>query len=366
MRSRLEPGETVRWAVYARTARAEVQGPFGPAVSGGVRVVLIATDRAISVFTITGPHWFRPGEVLARYPIADTPVDLEPERLRVGRNDYVFSTLGSQSDAAVLVDYVRAVREGAIIETGLSRRRRSVPPMPGAFRFPQPVRSRSLRGAVVPAVVSLVVIGAILLASSAGAPPEPATGPPEDPGSQGNVTSTLVCARVALLDDVARSLSFGDRTSYEGGLGKLLPSTSPSGGMPVMERPLDLSAYATLKYRGWEWEAELRDGGFRRAYMRTWPRTLAEVTEFDSHEEALAFQAWADRFSCAYSDQVFRVDGVEGSSGLRILYSSGRVQERVSFVRGSRRFAVSVSTIGPPNDHAAVEALARLADDFAK
>lgn len=366
VRSRLEPGETVRWAVYARTARAEVKGPFGPAVSGGVRVVLIATDRAISVFTITGPHWFRPGEVLARYRIAETPVDLEPERLRVGRDDYVFSTLGSQSDAAVLVDYVRAVREGAIMETGLSRRRRSVPPMPGAFRFPQPVRSRSLRGAVVPAVVSLVVIGAILLASSAGAPPEPATGPPEDPGSQGNVTSTLVCARVALLDDVARGLSFGDQTSYEGGLGKLLPSTLPSGRTPVMERPLDLSAYATLKYRGWEWEAELRDGGFRRAYVRTWPRSLAEVTEFDSHEEALAFQAWADGFSCAYSDQVFRVDGVEGSSGLRILYSSGRVQERVSFVRGSRRFAVSVNTMGPPNDHGAVEALARLADDFAK
>ena len=367
VRSRLEPGETVRWAVYARTTRAEVQGPFGPAVTGGIRVVLIATDRAISVFTITGPHWFRPGDVLARYPIADTPVDLEPERLRVGRDDYVLSTLGSQSDAAVLVDYVRAVREGAIIETGLSRRRRSVPPMPGAFRFPQPVRSRSLRGAVVPAVVSLAVIGAIVLTSSAGAPHEPAAGPPEDPGSQGNVTSTLpVCARVALLDNVARGLAFEDQTSYEGELGKLLPATSPSGRMPVTERPLDLSAYAALKYRGWEWEAELRDGGFRRAYVRTWPRSLAEVTEFDSHEEALAFQAWADGFSCAYSDQVFRVDGVEGSSGLRILYSTGRVQERVSFVRGSRRFAVSVNTMGPPSDHGAVEALARLAGDFAK
>ena len=134
----------------------------------------------------------------------------------------------------------------------------------------------------------------------------------------------------------------------------------------VYDVALDLPAYAALKYRGWEWEAELRDGGFRRAYMRTWPRSLAEVTEFDSHEEALAFQAWADGFSCTYSDQVFRVDGVEGSSGLRILYSSGRVQERVSFVRGSRRFAVSVNTMGPPNDHGAVEALARLADDFAR
>jgi len=367
VRSRLEPGATVRWAVYARTARAEVQEPFGRSVTGGIRVVLIATDRAISVFTITGPHWFRPGDVLARYPIPDTPVTLEPERLRVGRDDYVLSTLGSQSDSAVLVDYVRAVREGTIIETGLSRRRRSVPPMPGVFRFPQPVRSRSLRGAVVPAVVSLVVIGAIVLTTSVGAPHEPAAGPPEDPGSPGNVTSTLpVCARVALLDDVGRGLSFEDQTSYEGELGKLLPATSPSGRMPVTERPLDLSTYAALKYRGWEWEAELQDGGFRRAYVRTWPRSLAEVTEFDSHEEALAFQAWADGFSCAYSDQVFKVDGVEGSTGLRILYSSGRVQERVSFVRGSRRFAVSVDTMGPPSDHGAVKALARLADDFAK
>jgi len=368
VRSRLEPGETVRWAVYARTARAEEQGPFGRAITGGIRVVLIASDRAISVFTITGPHWFRPGDVLARYPIADTPVDLEPERLRVGRDDYMLSTLGSQSDAAVLVDYVRAMREGAVIETGLSRRRRSVPPMPGAFRFPQPVRSRSLRGAVVPAVVSLVVIGAIVLTSSVGAPSEPAAGPPEDPGGpQGNVTPAFsVCTQVALLDDEGRGLSFGDQTTYEGGLGELLPSTSPSGRTPVMERPLDLSAYASLKYHGWEWEAELRDGGFRRAYVRTWPRSLAEVTEFDSHEEALAFQAWADGFSCAYSDRVFRVDGVEGSTGLRILYSSGRVQERVSFVRGSRRFAVSVNTMGPPSDHGAVKALARLADDFAK
>ncbi len=48
-----------------------------------------------------------------------------------------------------------------------------------------------------------------------------------------------------------------------------------------------------------------------------------------------------------------------------ILYSTGRVQERVSFVRGSRRYAVSVNSMGPPTDHGAVEALAKLADDFA-
>lgn len=360
VRSRLEPGETVRWAVYARTTRAEVMGPFGPAVSGGVRVVVIVTDRAISVFTITGPHWVRPGEVLARYPIADTQVALEPDRLRVGRDGYVLSTLGSQSDAAVLVDYVRAVREGAIIETGLSRRRGSVPTMPGAFRLPQPVRSRSLRGALVPAAVSFVVIGALFVTGLAGAPREPAGGSEEDAGA------SPVCARVAVLDDVARDLSYVDQTSYEGELGELLPATSPAGRMPVMERPLGLSAYAALKYRGWEWEAELRHGGFRRAYVRTWPGSLAEVTEFDNHEEALAFHAWADGFSCAYSDDVFHVEGVEGSTGLRILYSSGRVQERVSFVRGSRRFAVSVNSMGPPTDHGAVEALAKLADDFAK
>ncbi len=366
VRSRLEPGEIVRWAVYARTARGEVQGPFGPAVTGGIRVVLIATDRAICVFTITGPHWVRPGEVLARYPIADTPVDLEPERLRVGRDGYVLSTLGSQSDGAVLVDYVRAVREGAIIETGLSRRRRSVPTMPGAFRLPQPVRARSLRGALVPAAVSFVVFGALFVTGSAGAPREPVAGSREETGGpKEDAGASPVCARVAVLDDAARDLSYGNQTSYEGELGELLPATSPVGRMPVMERPLGLSAYAALKYRGWEWEAELRHGGFRRAYVRTWPGSLAEVTEFDSHEEALAFHAWADGFSCAYSDDVFDVEGVEGSTGLRILYSTGRVQERVSFVRGSRRYAVSVNSMGPPTDHGAVEALAKLADDFA-
>ena len=342
--SRLEPGETVRWAVYGRASQVST------------RVVVVATERTIHVFDVAGRLRLRVGEELARSPLSSTPVVLEPGSLRIGSAEYALDSLDSQSDARVLVEYVRAVQEGVPVQQA-DTADRSVPPMPGAFYMPSPVRSRVLRDALIPAVVSLVVLGSVVLANAVagrrgGESTPPARGP--------------VCMEVAIIDEGAGDLSYGDQSSHAGELGDLLPPTLPSGKVPVEEASLGLSGYSAGKYNSTEWESVLRHGGFRRAYVRRWESSWVEVAEFDSHEEALAFHVWANRFSCVYSDVAFAVPQVAGSSGLRILYSSGRVQERVSFVRGSRRYAVSVDTMGPPPDHTEVDDLARLTDGYAK
>lgn len=344
VRSRLEPGETVRWAVFGRASQPTT------------RVVVVATERTIHVFDVAGRLRLRVGNELARSPVSSTPVVLGSGSLRIGSAEYALDSLDAQSDARVLVEYVRAVQEGVPVLRADSRDK-SVPPMPGAFHMPSPIRSRVLRDALIPAVVSLVVLGSAVLAGAVGhreraEPTTPAPG--------------AACAKVAIIDDGAGDLSYGDQSSHAGELGDLLPPALPSGKGPVEEASLGLSAYAAGKYRSDEWESMLRHDGFRRAYVRRWESSWVEVVEFDSHREALAFHTWANRFSCVYSDAAFAVPQVAGSSGLRILYSSGRVQERVSFVRGSRRYAVSVDTIGPPPDHTEVDDLARLTDRYAK
>jgi len=345
--SRLEPGETVRWAVYGRASQASM------------RVVVVATERTIHVFDVARRLRRRVGQELARSPISSTPVVLAPGSLRIGSAEYALDSLASQSDARVLVEYVRAVQEGVPVLPAETADR-SVPPMPGAFYMPSPIRSRVLRDALIPAVVSLVVLGSAVLASAVtgrhggdgGESTPPARGP--------------VCMDVAIIDEGAGDLSYGDQSSHAEELGDLLPPTLPSGKLSIGEESLGLSAYAAGKYRSSEWASVLRHGGFRGAYVRRWESSWVEVVEFDSHREALAFHVWANRFSCVYSDTAFAVPQVAGSSGLRILYRSGRVQERVSFVRGSRRYAVSVDTMGPPPDHTEVDDLARLTDRYAK
>ena len=342
--SRLEPGETVRWAVFGRASQVST------------RVVVVATERTIHVFDVAGRLRLRVGQELARSPLSSTPVTLEPGSLRIGSAEYALDSLDSQSDARVLVGYVRAVQEGVPVQRA-DTADRSVPPMPGAFYMPSPVRSRVLRDALIPAVVSLVVLGSVVLANAvAGGHGGESTAPARGPA----------CMEVAIIDEDEGDLSYGDQSSHAGELGDLLPPALPSGKVPIGEESLGLSAYAAGKYRSSEWESVLRHGGFRRAYARRWEGSWVEVVEFDSHREALAFHTWANRFSCVYSDAAFAVPQVAGSSGLRILYSSGRVQERVSFVRGSRRYAVSVDTMGPPPDHTEVDDLTRLTDRYAK
>lgn len=90
----------------------------------------------------------------------------------------------------------------------------------------------------------------------------------------------------------------------------------------------------------------VRAGRIHGRRRRWGTKGTAEVTEFRNHQAALDFNEWANRFPCRYSDQTFRVGDVPGSIGLRIDYSSGEVQERVSFVRGRRRYAVSTYTDG--------------------
>jgi hypothetical protein len=343
VRSRLEPGETVRWAVYGRASQPSA------------RVVVIATDRTIDVFGVAGRLRLRLGEAVARSPLSSTPVVMTPGSLRIGSAEFALDSLDAQSDARVLVEYVRAVQEGVPVQPA-DTVDRSIPPMPGAFHMPGPVRSRAFRDALIPAVVSLVVLGSAVLASAVTGRHGGESTPPA-PGA--------ACTEVAILDEGAADLSFGDQSAYAGDLGDLLPPALPSGKLPVEEASLGLSAYAAGKYRSDEWESTLRHGGFRRAYVRRWEGSWVEVVEFDSHREALAFHLWANRFSCVYSDSAFAVPQVAGSSGLRILYSSGQVQERVSFVRGSRRYAVSVDTMGPPPDHSEIDDLARLTDRYA-
>jgi hypothetical protein len=150
----------------------------------------------------------------------------------------------------------------------------------------------------------------------------------------------------------------GRRGSLAGHLWDTLPLTL-SGSPAAWEAQLNEGASAATRYSSNAWLAEYEQDGFVDEFRRRWGTGgTAEVTEFRNHQAALDFNEWANRFSCRYSDQAFRVGDVPGSIGLRINYSSGQVQERVSFVRGRRRFAVSIYTDGPPPDHSRVIAFA--------
>lgn len=102
------------------------------------------------------------------------------------------------------------------------------------------------------------------------------------------------------------------------------------------------------------WEAAFTHlghrGGISRGFLFEEGYVIVEVQRFPDHAAAEAFRAFADGFSCRYADQTYRMADVDGSSGLRIRYRSGRVQERVQFVRGPYRIAVSLNSDGPMPD----------------
>lgn len=219
----------------------------------------------------------------------------------------------------------------------------SPPPPPG----PQP-RGLGIRIAIA---LSLVVIGAVVIGGKTLLDRLPHL-----PGS--------VCQTVALQGASSSLPDTPARDDAPDDLRRLLPETLPgTGALLDSHQAASAREDSASRYDPVGWQAAEEDNGFDASFTRSWALSgedgvVAEVQRFDSPEHALAFRAWADQFSCRYSDLAFAVPGVPGATGLQIRYRSGMVQQRVSFVRGSRRYAVSTMTKGPPAGTSRVAAIA--------
>ena len=101
--------------------------------------------------------------------------------------------------------------------------------------------------------------------------------------------------------------------------------------------------------------------GFRAGHLREWSgdgiRMLAAVHDLGTAEAALAYDRAQGEAACAFSQRAFAVPAVPGAVGLRVRTLDGS-RDRVTFVRGARRYTVAVTVATAPPDHAAVRALA--------
>jgi hypothetical protein len=114
------------------------------------------------------------------------------------------------------------------------------------------------------------------------------------------------------------------------------------------------------------WVQELNRDGFERGLERFWNHSsgfvaLSQVLQFSTHRGAIAFQEWIIGGSCYNSHDVFRSDAAPGSIGLQIWWSNGDRSEQVSFVRGPRRYLISIRGATIPPRSLVIDATARAA-----
>jgi hypothetical protein len=113
-----------------------------------------------------------------------------------------------------------------------------------------------------------------------------------------------------------------------------------------------------------EWVQELNRDGFERGLQRFWNHSsgfvaLSQVLQFSTHSGAIAFQEWIIGGSCYNSHEVFRSDAAPGSIGLQIWWSNGDRSEQVSFVRGPRRYLISIRGATVPPRSLVIDATAK-------
>jgi hypothetical protein len=216
-----------------------------------------------------------------------------------------------------------------------------IPPRPDLV-FPAPPKAR--RKVVA---IGLTVAAAILVASSCVA---------LIPAVQ-RVRATLqICARTrTFLDTAGGEPDLGSQLGGRNNLASFLrdeTSLAVDGHYPdlVWRTPQEVAAGRSGESG---WIEHLRATDFRRGIWRQWRAETgevlqAEVLQFGSHTDAIAFQGWTIRASCPNATAVFTVDDVPGSIGLALRWAGGDASEQVSFVRGSRRYLAAVRTSSPP------------------
>lgn len=204
-----------------------------------------------------------------------------------------------------------------------------VPPRPDLLPPPAPeTRSRGrrvVRLLVAGGLVVIVGLTAILVV----------TGP-----------TARSCART---DDLLRraEATSDAAPSSPSDLRTLLPSSLGEGYRDAGEQVVH-DAATIGRERGDAWRVQLQEAGFVAGYRRWWfrlpsgPMIGLQVFDFRTHAGALTFQHWIVHASCTSSSDVFTLDEVAGGIGQHIEWSDGSQSDQISFVRGTRRYLVSV------------------------
>jgi hypothetical protein len=184
-------------------------------------------------------------------------------------------------------------------------------------------------------------------------------------------TSTDVCDTTRALLDGAESTPLGDVHPIED-LDPLLPESVGAGFTRQADRPIpDAQELASGRGDPSFWLDVATETRFLHGYEHWWdldpgPIAEAQVLQFATHEDALSFQDRVVFGSCHSSREAFDVAGIEGTIGLQIWWSNGDVSEQVSFVRGSRRYLVSIRAGAAPPPRAMVLVATRSAAELAR
>lgn len=162
---------------------------------------------------------------------------------------------------------------------------------------------------------------------------------------------------------IRNSYSFGD-------LGSLLVGDGPPGFVYQGEQPMTLEQAANSRSDLEEGRATFRRYDYRVGYARVWTKgavtALAHVFQFSSRGNAVAFETYASRYACEFSTEAFSITEVPGSIGLRIRYRDGTIADQLSFVRGERRYLVSLRSPARPAMRPEIVQFARQQDAVAR
>lgn len=123
---------------------------------------------------------------------------------------------------------------------------------------------------------------------------------------------------------------------------------------------LSLEAAAERKADDDLWRVALNRFRFTRGYHSDWrldDSTFlgAEVYEFETPQGAIRADSFATQVGCTYANDVFKVDRY----GIGLQTRTSGITEQVSFVVGSRRFVIFLTSAEAPTDHKAIRRLAR-------
>lgn len=181
------------------------------------------------------------------------------------------------------------------------------------------------------------------------------------PGAIVVATTTTVCERAEQL--------LATRVPIGAGSGADDPSAflarSGPRGEAVTVHEIDLGHAAAERRNPLESLAELLQDGFVREAAIDWTGRDglpggAFAQTFRSAAGALAFDSFATRYACQFSNVAFV--GPRGGIGLQIRYAAPPpISEQVSWIRGTTRVVVGVSFVAVPPDHAALAAAVSIA-----
>lgn len=146
----------------------------------------------------------------------------------------------------------------------------------------------------------------------------------------------------------------GDPSSRADRLGQYLLIDDPyPGSHAIYHGPFDDSESRHGTRAGRETSTMVQDHGFKAGYVRGWTSSQSWQTpdgwavvlwvwELASVNDAVAFDEESLRNGCQQTRSTFTVPGVRGATGISLRHTGSPVAEEMSFVRGPRRYVVSL------------------------